>query len=67
MKVSEYRRRCFEPGSAPRACTVIARIRRGDIIGVREGKLWYVFPYEKPTKEQRLAKLIAEFDREVVA
>ena len=67
MKVSEYRRRCFAPASAPDARTVIARIRRGDIVGTREGRLWYVYPDEKPAAEQRLARLIAEFDREAVA
>lgn len=66
MKISEYRRRCFAPGSAPDRRTVIAHIQSGELCGCREGKLWYVYPDEKPTEEQIVADLIAEFDREAV-
>lgn len=67
MKVSEYRRECFASGSAPDARTVIARIQRGNLIGEREGRLWYVYPDQKPSKDQRINRVISEFDRELVA
>lgn len=67
MKVSEYRRKYFAPGSAPDQRTVIERIKRGDLIGEREGRLWYVHPDQKPSREQHINRVISEFDREVVA
>lgn len=65
VKVSEYRRTYFAPGSSPDPRTVIARIKRGEILGEREGKLWYVYPHLKPSADQRLNRLIAEFDEEL--
>lgn len=66
MKVSEYRRECFTPGSAPDRRTVVARIMRGEIVGCREGRTWYVYPHEKPTKQQHVSRVIAEFEADTL-
>ena len=67
MKVSEYRREYFALGSAPDSRTVIARIKRGDLIGEQEGRIWYVYPVRKLSKDQRINRVISEFDQELVA
>lgn len=67
VKVSEYRERYFSEGSAPDPRTVVARIKRGDLVGEKEGNLWYVYPDLKPTKEQKIKRAIAEFDQDCVA
>jgi hypothetical protein len=61
IKESEYRRRYFAPGSAPDTRTVIARIRRGELAGQREGGLWYVYQEEPPSLDQRAARLVEEW------
>ena len=65
VKVSEYRRTYFAPGSSPDPRTVIARIKRGEILGEREGRLWYVYPHLKPSADHRLNRLIAEFNEDL--
>lgn len=67
IKVSEYRCKYFSPSSAPDSRTVIERIKRGDLIGEREGRIWYVYPDQKPSKDQRINRVVSEFDRELVA
>lgn len=63
MKVSEYCTRYFSEDSAPDRRTVISRIKRQDIIGEKEGSIWYVYPNEKPSKDERMAKVIAKFGK----
>lgn len=63
IKVSEYRRKYFSEDSAPDPRTVIARIRRQDIVGEKEGRIWYVYPDEKPSKSDKVTKLIEAFER----
>jgi hypothetical protein len=47
MKISEYLER-FTPASRPDRRTVIARIRRGQLVGRMEGGIWYLDPDQTP-------------------
>jgi len=50
MKVSEYRRRYFDPSSIPTQNTVKNWIRRGDLYGEQLGGTWYVDPDRQVVK-----------------
>lgn len=61
VTITNYRRDFFAPGSAPDRRTVIARIRRGDLVGEQQGRTWYVAPDLKPSKAGAVERLIAKF------
>jgi 3-hydroxyacyl-CoA dehydrogenase len=61
IKVKEYRKKYFSPESAPDPRTVISRIRRGDLIGEKEGRIWYIYPDAKPSATKKITRLLDKF------
>ncbi len=61
ISVSEYIVQHFEPGSRPDRRTVISRIRREQIPGVREGLMYYVLIGEEASPQSDLAQRANEF------
>lgn len=63
QSITQYIRANFEEGSQPSRSTVIRWLEKGDILGVKIGRKWFVY-CENPSGDQGLADLFDEFDKE---
>lgn len=61
ITVTQYIEGQFEPGSRPDRRTVISRIRRGVIPGVREGSMYYLIIGTETNPPSDLARRANEF------
>jgi hypothetical protein len=60
VTVSQYMEQ-FEPGSRPDRRTVISRIRRNEIPGIREGLMYYVLVGTDVSPQNDLSRRANEF------
>ena len=65
VKINHYIHEYYAPGSRPDPRTIVARIKRGEIIGVKEGRNWYVYPNRTPNPELAMQQIFQSFDNEL--
>lgn len=75
IKLTEWIKQNYEPGSEPSRNTIIARIQDGTIDGVQigpkgkngaRGCAWYIYTDEITPENQEFADLLAEFKQEAL-
>lgn len=65
IKIIQYINEYYAPGSQPDPRTIVARIKRGEIVGTKEGRNWYVYPNRTPNPELAMQQIFKSFDNEL--